>query len=124
MFRRRRTLTAAATVAVLTAGLLAGCGGDVAEAPLEAAESPSVAGTEPAEPASAPDTTTAPVASAAPGSSAADAAPGDATTAAPAPTTAAVPEVLAFTATLVGGGSFDAASLAGRPALLWFWAPF
>jgi hypothetical protein len=24
---------------------------------------------------------------------------------------------------LVGGGSIDGASLAGRPAVLWFWAP-
>lgn len=35
-----------------------------------------------------------------------------------------VPEVLDFTAVTVGGGSFDGADLAGRPVLLWFWAPW
>jgi thiol-disulfide isomerase/thioredoxin len=37
---------------------------------------------------------------------------------------ATVPEELRFTATTVGGASFDGASLAGRPAVLWFWAPW
>lgn len=49
----------------------------------------------------------------------APAADGSSTTAAP-----AVPEKLAFTAKTVGGGSFDGASLAGKPAVLWFWAPW
>ncbi len=35
-----------------------------------------------------------------------------------------VPETLAFTGTTVAGESFEGASLAGRPALLWFWAPW
>lgn len=35
-----------------------------------------------------------------------------------------VPEELAFTAPTLGGGTFDGASLAGRPAVLWFWAPW
>jgi thiol-disulfide isomerase/thioredoxin len=42
---------------------------------------------------------------------------------APAPA-AAVPAALAFTGRTVGGAAFDAATLAGRPALLWFWAPW
>lgn len=43
----------------------------------------------------------------------------------PAPTPAVVvPEELDFTAATVGGGTFDGASLAGRPAVLWFWAPW
>jgi len=33
-----------------------------------------------------------------------------------------VPETLAFSAPIVGGGQFDGASLAGKPAVLWFWA--
>jgi thiol-disulfide isomerase/thioredoxin len=37
---------------------------------------------------------------------------------------AAVPDSLAFTGTTVGGESFDAAQLAGEPAVLWFWAPW
>jgi hypothetical protein len=39
------------------------------------------------------------------------------------PPTAAVPETLAFTAPLVGGGTIDLAQYAGTPVLLWFWAP-
>jgi peroxiredoxin len=38
--------------------------------------------------------------------------------------TAAVPEVLRFTGTTVDGKPFDAATLAGKPTVLWFWAPW
>lgn len=41
-----------------------------------------------------------------------------------APTAAAVPEALAFTQPLVGGGELDLSTLAGQPVVLWFWAPF
>lgn len=34
------------------------------------------------------------------------------------------PPLLRFTATTVDGASFDAASLAGKPTVLWFWAPW
>jgi hypothetical protein len=34
------------------------------------------------------------------------------------------PEALRFTAPLVGGGEVDLAGYAGRPVLLWFWAPY
>lgn len=45
--------------------------------------------------------------------------------AAPAATgTGAVPSTLAFTARAVGGAAFDGATLAGRPTVLWFWAPW
>ncbi len=37
---------------------------------------------------------------------------------------AAVPEILDFQAPLVGGGTFDAAELAGTPIAIWFWAPW
>jgi peroxiredoxin len=33
-----------------------------------------------------------------------------------------VPAVLTFSSDIVGGGHFDGASLAGKPAVLWFWA--
>lgn len=36
----------------------------------------------------------------------------------------AVPASLDFRATTVSGDAFDAASVAGRPVLLWFWAPW
>jgi thiol-disulfide isomerase/thioredoxin len=35
-----------------------------------------------------------------------------------------VADALRFTGTTVAGEPFDAASLAGRPAVLWFWAPW
>lgn len=37
---------------------------------------------------------------------------------------AGVPSVLRFSATTVDGARFDGASLAGRPTLFWFWAPW
>ena len=42
----------------------------------------------------------------------------------PASGTAAVPASLAFRGTTLDGAPFDASSMAGRPALLWFWAPW
>ncbi len=36
----------------------------------------------------------------------------------------AVPEALRFTGTTVDGKPFDAATLAGKPTVLWFWAPW
>ena len=44
--------------------------------------------------------------------------------AAGAPAAAAVSGVLSFTGRTIDGEPFDAATLAGRPALLWFWAPW
>jgi len=40
-----------------------------------------------------------------------------------APGAAEVPELLQFTAPLVGGGEFAGADYAGRAAAFWFWAP-
>lgn len=37
---------------------------------------------------------------------------------------AAVPDTLNFTGKTLDGATFDASTLAGRPALLWFWAPW
>lgn len=61
-----------------------------------------------------------------------DAAPAT-TVAAPAPTAppgdggggaVAAPAALQFSAPLVGGGDIELTTLAGRPVLLWFWAPW
>jgi hypothetical protein len=35
----------------------------------------------------------------------------------------AVPQALALTAPRVGGGTINLADYAGKPVLLWFWAP-
>lgn len=37
---------------------------------------------------------------------------------------AQIPEALRFTGTTVDGKPFDAKTLAGKPAVLWFWAPW
>jgi hypothetical protein len=39
-------------------------------------------------------------------------------------TTSDVPAALQLTAPLVGGGEIELGALAGRPVLLWFWAPW
>jgi thiol-disulfide isomerase/thioredoxin len=53
------------------------------------------------------------------------AAPGDTGTAARDPVAAAAGEAdLNFTVATLTGGTFDGRSLAGKPALLWFWAPW
>ncbi|MBQ1025401.1 redoxin family protein [Micromonospora sp. C95] len=38
--------------------------------------------------------------------------------------TGPVPDTLRFTGTTLDGAAFDAATLAGRPVVLWFWAPW
>lgn len=53
----------------------------------------------------------------------APAAPGTAAAATAAPTSA-VPSTLTFTARTVGGADFNGATLAGKPVVLWFWAPW
>jgi thiol-disulfide isomerase/thioredoxin len=62
----------------------------------------------------------APEAAAAPASPAPPAVSAGGSTAA----AATVPATLAFTGTTVDGRRFDAATLAGRPVVLWFWAPW
>jgi thiol-disulfide isomerase/thioredoxin len=41
-----------------------------------------------------------------------------------APAKPVTPKSLKFSGTTLEGAAFDAASLAGKPALLWFWAPW
>lgn len=106
--RRLPLLTAAGALA------LAACGGTsdddtstpateaVADAPAPAAEPPAATG--------APATAEAPAATPAP------------ETAANPP--AAVPAALDFSAPLLGGGEIEMGQFAGRPVLLWFWAPW
>ena len=43
---------------------------------------------------------------------------------APAASSGAVPATLAFTGRTLDGTAFDAATLAGKPTILWFWAPW
>ncbi len=85
-------------VPLITATLLAACGGN---------------GSDVASPADA----SAPAPTAAP-------APAPTGVAQTTGTPANVPEALKFSAPLVGGGEIELTTLAGRPVLLWFWAPW
>lgn len=90
---------AAIVAALALAAALAGCGSD------GDAETDSAADTVSAAPADTSSPTAKPEKKA---------------TASSAP----VPETLQFSGTTVAGASFDGASLAGKPAVLWFWAPW
>nr|WP_030503612.1 redoxin family protein [Micromonospora purpureochromogenes] len=83
---------------VLAATLATGC-----------AAGPEAGAVPPAAPAAAPPDVASPTATA-----------GGPTSAPP----AAVPATLAFSGRTLDGTAFDAAALAGRPVLLWFWAPW
>jgi hypothetical protein len=50
--------------------------------------------------------------------------PAGTTSATTSATTAAAAGPLQFAGATVDGGRFDAATLAGTPVVLWFWAPF
>ncbi|MEV6300316.1 redoxin domain-containing protein [Actinoplanes sp. NPDC051861] len=50
--------------------------------------------------------------------------PSSAAAPAPSSSTRTTPVALTFTGKTLDGAAFDAASLAGKPALLWFWAPW
>ncbi|MFE9191234.1 TlpA family protein disulfide reductase [Micromonospora sp. NPDC007208] len=65
-----------------------------------------------------------PTAGSAPPSTGAPPTPTGTPTGAPPGAPAQVPDVLRFTGTTLGGAAFDAAQLAGKPVVLWFWAPW
>ncbi|MFI7023738.1 TlpA family protein disulfide reductase [Micromonospora sp. NPDC049900] len=94
----RQTRRAIGPVVVLLAAALAaggcGAGGSVEEAAAVPEPPPASASAEPAGPTPGP---TAPV---------------------------PVPDTLRFTGQTLAGTEFDAAVLAGRPVVLWFWAPW
>jgi peroxiredoxin len=85
-----------AVVAVVVGLLAAGCGSD-------GGSTTGTPATTPAVPSTA-------------------AAPSPAATASPSGQAATVPQTLTFTATTVDGKTFDAATLAGKPVVFWFWA--
>ncbi|MEU8255090.1 redoxin domain-containing protein [Micromonospora inaquosa] len=95
----RRAATAGALVAALFAA--AACTGTAPGGPAAAGAAPTSTGAPPT-PIGTPPT------------------PTGSATAAP----AQVPDVLRFTGTTLGGAAFDAAQLAGKPVVLWFWAPW
>ncbi len=108
--RRRVGTTVAATAAVV----LAACGGSGSD---------TVADPVSGDPAVE---TTAPSGDDAAGSDASDESPPDSAVTDPSATEAPAtdtPDILRFTAPLVGGGEIDASTTAGTPTAFWFWAP-
>jgi hypothetical protein len=96
---------------VCLTGILVACGGSATPDAQTAATSQAAATSDATS--DAPATTVGSQADpTAPAASAADEAP------------ALVPEALQFTAPLLGGGDIELTTLAGRPVLLWFWAPW
>ncbi|MGL5825122.1 MAG: redoxin family protein [Nocardioides sp.] len=96
-----RTLNTSA--ALLCALVLAGCGADSESAQSASDPAPATSSTAPSEPAAT--------------ESPAKDEPADANS-------RAVAETLKFTGTTVDGDAFDGATLAGKPTVLWFWAPW
>lgn len=102
----RRAAVAATLIALFA---VAACGSDGS----------SEAGTAPAASSSAPSdsVSTAP-------SSSPNAAPSKSAPAKSAPSPVTVPAALDFSAKTVSGDSFSGSSIAGKPVVLWFWAPW
>jgi hypothetical protein len=90
------------TVGGILALVACGGGDDAAEAPTE----------PPTSPITSPTATSTPAATS------------SASTPDRGSNAAAVPEALDFAAPLVGGGQIEMGEFAGRPVLLWFWAPW
>ncbi|WP_370290938.1 TlpA family protein disulfide reductase [Nocardioides sp.] len=107
MTRSPSRRAASAIVVPLVTVVLAGCGADPGPSEGRASD-PDAAAT-----ATGGAATSATAAPAAPSSGVPSSAPA-----------AAAPAALRFTARTVGGREFDGASLAGRPVVLWFWAPW
>lgn len=102
----------AVSLAFVAATVLSGCS-DQPESD-RSAEAPTTSSKEP------PDTTDSPTDTKASDTKATDAdppTPGD-------EAGAEVPETLRFEATTLDGSTFDGSSLAGKPTVLWFWAPW
>ena len=141
VFRRHATAPAIVAGAISIGFVLAGCGGsgDDPEDGAPAGSSvttASAAGSTPSgsQPGTTPAGSDAPVVTAGDGPGAStdvmDGTTGSTTAAAPTtpsdPTApaAAVPTALDFAATLIDGSEIEMGQYAGRPVLLWFWAPW
>lgn len=101
MMRRAPAMLAAIAAAVV----LSACGGTQADPRSDAEEPPEPAATRDA---ASPAATEGPAAAPAPDGE----------------TDTAVPEALAWSAPALAGGTFDAATYAGRDVVLWMWAPW
>ncbi|WP_328993191.1 redoxin domain-containing protein [Kribbella sp. NBC_01245] len=111
----RRFATAAMVVALLAS---AGCGDDTQGADPGGSTTPGASTGATGAPTNATGTRTG--ASGTPTSAATGKPPSGGTSSGP----VVVPESLKFTGTTLDGKPFDGASLAAKPAVLWFWAPW
>lgn len=103
-----------AALCCATGLVLSACGSDGTTDAAVSTAAPATAAPATAAPATPEPATTAP----------ADTATSDtAASGTVAPAAAVVPASLQFSAPLVGGGTFDGASVAGAPVVFWFWAP-
>jgi thiol-disulfide isomerase/thioredoxin len=89
---------ALAAVALFASTALTACGTQDTDTPAKAPSSPAASASSPAEPAPAASPSTSPAAE--------------------------VPKKLQFTSKTVAGKPFEGSSLAGKDAMLWFWAPW
>jgi thiol-disulfide isomerase/thioredoxin len=108
---RRTASTRLVLACALVTGLFAVAGCGPASKPVAAANAAPVS--------AAADSASVSAANAAPVAVAANAAPVPVAAVA-----AAVPQSLTFTGKTLDGAAFDAATMAGKPTLLWFWAPW
>lgn len=113
--RNARVVALGSALAALV--LLAGCGAD----PETAAEPASGTGSGAVTPSAEPTGPTEPTADS---SAQPSGEPAPEPSRTPSSTPAAVPEILQFQATTVAGEPFDGAEVAGRPVVIWFWAPW
>lgn len=116
---RGRPIIAAACGLGLT---IAACGGDAGSDTTAEVSAPTAAEASAAEPADAGDALPDNLRTEPDEPEQAAATEPDAPAPAPA-NDAVVPALLQFSAPLVGGGNIDAANLAGKPTVFWFWSP-
>ncbi|MDE0778511.1 MAG: redoxin domain-containing protein [Nocardioides sp.] len=125
--RHARAAMRAAVLGVLAALALAACGGaEVSDASEEPSASSASQTPSPATPASPAESSSSDMGGKGEEGDKGDERDKDGTTqqteeAAP---ESVVPAALQFQATTVSGDAFDGASVAGRPVVLWFWAPW
>lgn len=104
---------------VAVAAVLVACGSGSSE--LDAVDQPATSTADVAPPVAAE--TTAPDGTGAQPAPSTESAPTESASPDPVPA-ADVPDALRFSAPLVGGGDIELDAFAGRPVLLWFWAPW
>ncbi len=115
-------LVAVATIVILGL-LLSACGSGTESSTAESATDDAAAASSTSEPAAELTPTQPPSSQAtqAPSKSAKPPKPGQGS---PSVEASSIPDILRFSGRTVDGAAFEGSSLAGKPAVLWFWAPW